>query len=280
MQEKLVDWAGDFESLLDLGRRVVTTLAVVVILANFIFPDSAYGKGGHGGFSGHHVAGHGWNNHWGSNRGHYGGWGRPNHWRRWGYGGWGGYGWGGYGGWGGGPYYYATGPGYLGTNYNTNQVPDSQGNQYPVRAYIQTYGNVPDQPWIPPAGSAGADQMPPAADTSSTSVNASILKSSYRLGPDVDVLSDGSTVVTLTDKAYLKVNPTTTNLVDQQSGRTLIALFSDPTLTWHLAAEMKHQSAGLKKAAQAKDMTGGVDEQDEATELPTEVMQNPAAGGS
>jgi len=274
LQEKLRDWAGDFESLLDLGRRVVTTLAVVIILANFVFPDSAYGKGGHGGFS--HAGAHGgWNNHWGNNRGHYGGWGRPNHWRR-GYGGWG-YGWGGYGGYGGyggAPYYYASGPGYQGTNYNTDQVPDSQGNQYPVRAYVQTYGNVPDQPWIPPAGSAGSsDQTPPPADASSTSVSGNILKSAYRLGPDVDVLSDGSTAVTLTDNAYLKVNPASTNLVDQQSGSTLIALFTDPTLTWHLSSELKHQAAGLKKAAQAKDITGGADDQDETTELPTEVMQ-------
>jgi uncharacterized membrane protein YgcG len=58
LKEKLVDWSGDWESLLNLGKRVITTLAVVVILANFIFPDSAYGKGG-GGHGGGHEGGGG-----------------------------------------------------------------------------------------------------------------------------------------------------------------------------------------------------------------------------
>ncbi|MFA6556547.1 MAG: hypothetical protein WCT03_08975, partial [Candidatus Obscuribacterales bacterium] len=57
LKEKLVDWSGDWETLLNLGKRVITTLAVVVILANFIFPDSAYGKGGGGG--GGHEGGRG-----------------------------------------------------------------------------------------------------------------------------------------------------------------------------------------------------------------------------
>jgi spermidine synthase len=279
LQEKLADWAGDYESLLDLGRRVVTTLAVVVILANFVFPDNAYGKGSHSGgmhAGAHRMGNSGWNHHWGNDRGRYGGWGRPNHWRRWGYGG---YGYG-YGGWGGGPYYYGSGPGYMNSNYTTDQVPDSQGNQYPVRAYVQTYGNVPDQPWVPPAGSTGTGDATATttapADQAATSVNANIVKSSFRLGPDVDVLSDGSTVVTLSDSAYLKVKSDATRLIDQQSGRTLISLYSDPTLTWHLSSELKHQSAGLKKAAQSKDIAGGAEDEDESSQMPAEVTQTPA----
>jgi spermidine synthase len=278
LQAKLVDWAGDYETLLDLGRRVVTTLAVVVILANFVFPDSAYGKGGHsGGY--HGGGGHwgdrggvgrngGWNGHWGNNMGRYGGWGRANHWNRWGYGGWG----------GNNPYCYAAGPGYLGANFNNNQVPDSQGNQYPAAPYcvVQTYGTVPDQPWVPPAGSAGtSDQISVQAVPASTQVSANILKSAYKLGPDVDVLTNGTSVVPLTDNAYLIVNSKATDLIDQKSGQMIVSLYTEPGLLWHISKELKQQANGLKKAAQAKDIAGGAEDKDEQSELPTEVVQTP-----
>jgi|GEM_PF-624718 len=259
LHEKLNDWSGDLELLLNLGKRVVTTLAVVVILANFIAPDAAYGKGEHGG--GGHEGGAGNRvraaDRGRDNRGWNRNWGRPGHWGRWGYGG---YGW----GWGGGYYGggYGSGPAYQVNNYSSGQTPDSQGNQYPSRGYnlVQTYGTVPDQPWVPPAGAVSNNDNNSNAstgtkgDTATTSVSANILNSAYRLGPDVDILSSGTTVVPLSNNAYIKVGPQASDLIDQKSGKTLISLYTDPALTWHISSELKQQASGLKQVAQ-----GGVD---------------------
>lgn len=49
LRARLIEFAGDQRRLLDLGMRVVTILTVVIILANLVYPDAVYGKGGDAG---------------------------------------------------------------------------------------------------------------------------------------------------------------------------------------------------------------------------------------
>jgi hypothetical protein len=272
LQERLVDWAGDHLSLMQLGGRITSIVAVVVILGNLIYPDSVYGKGEHAGDHaarahaadhnyGHNSRGvnHDWNhndfghhydhwghwNDWGGHYGHWGGWARP--WHRWWGGGWGGWvGWAPWAGWGL--------PVASGVNVNINSV-DEQGNQYPLRsynnnaAYVSSYGTGS----IPPVVSASeAPTGAPAATASEKGI--------YRLGPDTDVLPDGKVTMQLTNGAYLVVGSTGTTVVDQANGVPLMALYSDPSLQWHLNNELGRQQKRLESSIQSKQ--GAMDSSD------------------
>ncbi|MBX9687548.1 MAG: hypothetical protein K2X27_12650, partial [Candidatus Obscuribacterales bacterium] len=57
LQDKLVNWSGDYRELLRDGMRVMTVLTLVVIIGNLMHPDAAYGKD-HGG-GGDHGGDHG-----------------------------------------------------------------------------------------------------------------------------------------------------------------------------------------------------------------------------
>ena len=46
LKEKAADFFGDYEKLFQLGTRVITITALVVIIGNLISPDAVYGKGG------------------------------------------------------------------------------------------------------------------------------------------------------------------------------------------------------------------------------------------
>ncbi len=164
LKERLVDFCGDYEALMQTGHRVLTVVALVVIVGNLMHPEAVYGKGEHGG--GGHGGGHdggrggdrggdrgdrgdrGFGNRGFGNRG-FGGnrFGRWDGWRggwRHGYG-WGTYGWARpyHGGWWGGgwgwPGYY--GGGYINVNLN-NQSTDEEGNQYQPRNFRYNSGAV------------------------------------------------------------------------------------------------------------------------------------------
>ena len=259
LKDKLVEWTGDYSSLLNVGLRVLTIVTLVVIIGNLIYHDTAYGKGGHGGGGDHggHAAGrdgdrgfHGdhdfdhhfdhyghWGHRWG---GAWGGWARPG----WGWGGWG------WGGWG--VPVYAGGPGFLNVNVGSNsgQAVDEEGSQYPARnynyqnTYVNNYnwGNDNQQDSIP--GGPGGQMQNAQAD--------------YRLGDDADILPDGQVAVRLTDQSYLLVTGNGTQVVDQQSGMPMVSLATDPYMSYHIASEIKRQSLGLQSAGQAKQSAAGM----------------------
>jgi spermidine synthase len=49
LRSKLRDLAHDPHALLHLGTRIVTIITLVIIMANLVYPDAIYGKGGSGG---------------------------------------------------------------------------------------------------------------------------------------------------------------------------------------------------------------------------------------
>lgn len=164
LKDRLIDWAGDYHALFRMGSRIITVVTLVVILGNLMYPDAAYGKGGHGGdhggggHGGDHGGDHGWHGgdhgwHGGGDRGwrgdhfnHWDHWGRYGHWGGWahGWGGWGGWGCcggGGWGGWGWGIPYYAGGGGFLNVNLGTGG-----GGNNSTSSTTNNYYNNGDQP--------------------------------------------------------------------------------------------------------------------------------------
>lgn len=294
LHEKLRNWSGDHLDLLTAGSRIMTVVTLVVILGNLIYPDAAYGKGGHagGGDRGTHAGGEhagaragdhgdrgdrggrGDRDDRGFDRGdrgfdhhydHFGHWGGYNHWGNR----WGGYGyrhWGGWarpwhtwygGGWGGwGVPFYAAGPGYVNVNYNGGDTIDEQGSVSPARPY--SYQNtVNNYSWNDTtASNSGNTQDNRSDDDSDDSDDSTVAvtktDSDYRLGPDTDILPDGKVAVYLTDKAYMLVSPQGTLIIDQDTGKPIMSLQSDPSLVWHIVSEIKRQSAGLQSASQSR----------------------------
>ncbi len=91
-----------------------------------------------------------------------------------------------------------------------------------------------------------------------------MLQSAYRLGPDVDVLPSGVTVMPITDSAYLRVTSNSSDLIDQQSGKTIISLYNNPTLIWHISSELKQQATGLRRASQSANSSSGDNSSDDS----------------
>lgn len=281
LRDKLMDWSGDYFSLLQLGTRVMTIVALVVIVGNLFYPDAAYAKGEHGGHGGEHGdhggrGDHGdrgdhrgdhhdfnhhydhfghWGNHWGG-YGRWGGWARP--WHNWSWGGWGGW----------GVPFYAGGPGYvnvnLGSNNSNNQAVDSEGGQYPARNYRYQPNYVNNYYWngegeqAPAAGGQISQQVQVRPDQSQQDQGqtppdlAQQDSANFRLGPDTDILPGGKIAIQLTDNAYLLVGASGTQVMDQTTGRSMMTLYNDPSLLWHLSAEIKRQTLGLQSAGQSK----------------------------
>lgn len=268
LKDRLIEWTGDYSSLLNVGARVLTIVTLVVIIGNLIYPDTAYGKGGHGGGGdhgghadggrgdhagdrgfgnrgfhgdrdfGHHFDNYGhWGHRWG---GAWGGWARPG----WGWGGWG------WGGWG--VPVYAGGPGFLNVNVggNSGQAVDEEGSQYPARNY--NYHNT----YVNNYSYGSDNQQEPTGDQTAQSAQAD-----YRLGDDADILPDGRVAVRLTDQSYLLVSGDGTQVVDQASGMPMVSLATDPYMAYHIASEIRRQSLGLQSAGQAKQAASGMGNQ-------------------
>ena len=60
-----------------------------------------------------------------------------------------------------------------------------------------------------------------------------------------------------TDTAYLRVSANSSDLIDQQSGKTIISLYNNPTLIWHISSELKQQANGLRRASQSSNNGDG-----------------------
>jgi hypothetical protein len=218
----------------------------MLLAANLTMSVDARGRGR--GFPGRGFAGNhcGYRNHydnygrWGRNRfdgvGAWGGWGRPNNrWIRTGWGGW------------AAPYY--GGPGY-GYDRNAQSV-DEEGTVYPSTNY--NVGSI----------DLGAYAGHSASETVSAEIKSKpaiepvrmkpvSTKSVYKLGPDTDVLDNGSIAVRLNDKTFLLVHSEQTLVVDQKTGVPSMALYTDPLLLWNLSHEIKRQSLGLKASVMSK----------------------------
>lgn len=253
LRDKLQEWAGDHMSLLTLGRRVVTILMLVVVIGNLLYPDMVYGKGD----AGAHPVGR--DAHADRGRGdHRGDRDRPG-WRE-------GYYWDGS--------TWVTDPTYQRriirnqTNYIQQRIPrgpeiknygaprgggqggpssmlpmpgapgaveyfDEDGNLYPVRRYRIQASVLTDS-----KGAVASAQESPAV---------------YRLGPGADILASGHVVLPVTDQAYLLITPQAMHVVDRQSGRSVMALANETSLTnlltGELAEQIKYQSVGTKAAA-------------------------------
>lgn len=256
-------------------RRAICSLVSLIFLAQTTAVNDAYAKGGHGGGSrgggrggerglgrpGGHA---GFANHydnfgrWGGDRqnyaGSWGGWARPHHrWYQYGWGGW-------------NEPYYAGGPGYGVANWNSQAV-DEEGNSSTARSYTL--------PPIPvPAGGGEVVYQDAAAEVAAeiktqeepkkVEYKPVSTKALFRLGPDVDVLSNGSVAVYLNDAMFLLVRETDTLVVQQSNGLPVMALFTDPILKYNLASELKRQSLGLNAAMLAK-MSATQSEKSEAS---------------
>jgi spermidine synthase len=251
LRDKLVEWAGDHLSLLNLGRRVVTVLMLVLILGNLLYPDMVYGKGE----AGHEAAGHG---HAAAHRG-----GR---------------------GYGGGGYWNGTNWVGGGTTYvNKRQVineptinrpsPNMQIHQYPQNqrrapAAGSPSGmlDVPNAPGVSQSPGRSVDLAgtvyparrynfdpaqlgvggpgggkDPAAGASTAALGAGEY-APYRLGPGADILASGHIVMPLTEQSYLLVTGDATHIIDQQDGASVFALHSDANLLALLSNEIERQS--------------------------------------
>lgn len=253
LRDKLTEWAGDHMSLLSLGRRVVTILMLVVVIGNLLYPDMVYGKG----HAGAHEAGHeargdrGRGDHRGDRN-------RPG-WREGYY-------------WDGGT--WIQDPTYQKriirdqTNYIQERVP--RGPE--IKNYGRPRGGGVGEPssMLPMPGSPDADEyfdengtLYPVRryrieagilpDSKLSATSAGECSAVYRLGPGADILASGHMVLPVTDQAYLLITPEAMHVVDRQSGRSVMALANETSLTdllrGELAEQIEHQSVGAKTAA-------------------------------
>lgn len=196
------------------------------------------------------------------NMGHWGGWGRRGGPQRWGRaGGWArpnhrfyGYGWGGW--------YspnYAVGSGYALDPVN-RQILDDEASMYTASDYAVAPGAV----YSSIINKKKKNQAPKI-----------IYKSRYKLGPDADIIDGGRIAFHLTDGAFLLVDSGQLLVVDQKSGESILALFPDPTLMWHLSSEVKQQALGLSAAMERKksqtDSKSVVSSKELSAKLKTEI---------
>ncbi len=80
LKEELMEFAGDYDRLLNMGMQALTVICLVVVIGNLMYPDAVYAKGEHaaaersGGHTGDHRGsgrrggrrdGYGYNNNWG-----------------------------------------------------------------------------------------------------------------------------------------------------------------------------------------------------------------------
>jgi spermidine synthase len=267
LSEHVRDFTGDYDGLLRLGMRVLSIVTLVVVVGNLLYPDSVYGKGEHGG--GHTSGGagrggdrgagnragdragdrgfdrgrgldrgfnRGFNRDWGHRAwwGHYGQW---HHWGNWGYWGWArpAYSWA-YAPWWGPA--YPLGTGYVNLNFGNGQCVDEQGNNYPAR----TYGL---------ADTSGAD-ITNTGVPMQTSVTQK-MTGDYRLNTGADILANGNVAIPLTDTSYMLLTAQATNVVDQTSGQTIVALYNDPALIRQTAMEIRRQRRSLQRAIKKKE---------------------------
>ncbi|HEY9711901.1 MAG TPA: hypothetical protein V6C72_00435, partial [Chroococcales cyanobacterium] len=231
LAETMTQWAGDNFSLMAMGRRVLSVLILVIVVGNLLYPDMVYAKGAHGG---HEAAAA---RHAGDRGGRDG-------LRRGGttiYGGGGGrY-------WNGTRYIYTTplkrpprgpmGPGpsqILEKQMLKNSLP--QPDDVSVAPYRDEAGNVyPARSYKFEAASGGA------------------LAAVYKLGPGADLLATGKIAMALPPSAALIISEDCSQIVDQNSGVSVMSLQHDRTMLEIMQAELIRQNERLGSEGDTED---------------------------
>jgi spermidine synthase len=67
------------------------------------------------------------------------------------------------------------------------------------------------------------------------------LSSAFRLGPQVDLLNDGSIAVPLTERSYFRVTPDYTHVIEQSNGTVAMRLHSEPDVLVTTKTEIERQ---------------------------------------
>jgi spermidine synthase len=214
LRRALARLAGDHERLLGMGLRVVTIVTLVVIVANLLYPDAVYGKGGDpgGGAASRYTSSLA-----APSRSTYD------------------------------PRIsapdLATGNGYRAA---TGRVAlDEGGTIYPARRYYGISHSSLHRSPVARHPLAYGQSQPPAQEPDEADA-------AYRLTPDTDILPDGRVVIALNDDAYLMVGSQVSVLMDQQTRQPLVTLDREPLQVWRTVKEVERQRDGLRQSAEAK----------------------------
>jgi hypothetical protein len=134
---------------------------------------------------------------------------------------------------------YAAGPGFTNLNPSVSptSIPDQEGNVYTGAIYRFDQDYLTNYTWT---------------DATRISEQSAVHNepARYRLGPDTDIISGGKVVIRVSGAAYMLVTPAATQLMSTELGLPIVSLSTDPSLLWHLSAEIKRQTLGLESAIQ------------------------------
>ena len=212
LRRALARVAGDHERLLKLGMRVVTVVTIVVVVANLLYPDAVYGKGGDpgGGGSSRYATSMASPSRSAYNPATA----SPD---------------------------LATGSGFRTANPGRVSV-DEGGSVYPARRYR----GIGYYPYHRSSSTSQPSSAPPPPEEPNEADGA------YRLAPDTDILPDGRVVTALNDDAYVMLGPQASVVMDQKTAQPLVTLDREPSQVWRVTKEIERQRAGLKQSADAK----------------------------
>jgi spermidine synthase len=134
------------------------------------------------------------------------------------------------------PSEWASGPGFRANMYGRGRAVDETGFVFPARRYRYYGSNYSNRYYV-----SHPQSVPPSQ-----------IYAAYRLTPEADVLTDGSTVISLTDDAYLLLGPTCNTLIDAWSGVPIVDLARDPAQAFRVCREIERQTDGLKQSLVGK----------------------------
>jgi hypothetical protein len=209
-------------------------------MGHYSSPHSFYGGVGHPGMYGHsgfygtrpfgtYHTYHGWNQ-LNKHYGYWSSWSNPSLMYIW--------------GWGNqGLPLYASGPGFNDLSVSPTSIPDQEGNVYTAAIYRFDPEYVSNFTWT---------------DATRVSEQSAIHDepARYRLGPDTDIISGGKVVIRVGSLAYMMIAPEGTQLISVETGLPIVSLSTDPSLLWHLSAELSRQSQGLESAIKLQSQKG------------------------
>lgn len=214
LRARLRHFTGDYEGLLRLGLRIVTVVTLVAIIANLLYPDAVYGKGGTS--SGPSSGGHATNLAQPSRNLSDPSQNAPD---------------------------LALGGGYR-TIGRAGVAVDESGAVFPARRYVYYHGYAGHRGYSSHRAHQVAASQPAEAPIED--------EAPYRLTPDTDILADGRVAITLGDGLYLLIDNEVAAVTNQTTGQPLLFLERDPAQVWHIAKEMERQRTGLIESAAAK----------------------------
>jgi hypothetical protein len=182
---------------------------------------------------------------------------------------------GGYGGRGGG---YGNGWGgttYYNNNYKRNIKKGPMGpgpGQTTERQMRQNSlpqrNDVSDAGYIDEAGNLYPLRHYRVAQSDNTR---EVIPSSFRLGPQVDLLSDGNIAVPLTESSYFLITPEYTYVIEQANGTVTMRLHSEASVLGLTTTEIDRQYAqvqsGVMAGANSEKLKGAIESLERAKEI-------------